>query len=55
MCLTVEALDTKDEQKIAALLRRCHENLGHPSTARFVAMLKAARATETLHSDLQKD
>ena len=45
--LTVEALDTKDEKRIAALLRRCHENLGHPSTARFVAMLKAARANET--------
>ena len=45
--LTIEAFDTKDEQKIIALLRRCHENLGHPSTPRFIAMLKAARANDT--------
>ena len=32
-------------KNLARLLRRCHENL-HPSTPRFVAMLKAARATE---------
>lgn len=44
--LTVEALDTHDDKKIAILLRRCHENLGHPSTARCVAMLKAARAND---------
>lgn len=45
--LTVETLNTQDEKKIVALLKRCHENLGHPSTPRFVAMLKAARANET--------
>ena len=44
--LTVEALDTKDEKKVAALLRRCHENLGHPSTPRFISMLTAARAND---------
>ena len=43
---TVEALETQDERNLARILRRCHENLGHPSTARFVAMLKSARASE---------
>ena len=44
--LTVEALENPNEKNIVALLKRCHENLGHPSTPRFVAMLKAARANE---------
>ena len=44
--LTVEALNTTDERSIVKMLRRCHENLGHPSTPRFIAMLKAARATD---------
>ena len=44
--LAIEQLDTRDEKKIAMLLKRCHENLGHPSTPRFVGMLKSARATE---------
>ena len=44
--LTVDALNTTDERALVKMLRRCHENLGHPSTPRFVAMLKAARATE---------
>lgn len=37
---TVESLDTDDEKKIARVLRRRHENLGHPSNPWFVAMLK---------------
>eukprot|EP00435_Cladocopium_sp_Y103_P075952 s11_g70.t1 len=44
---TVEKLETEDEKKIVRILKRCHENLGHPSNQRFVAMLKAARANET--------
>eukprot|EP00435_Cladocopium_sp_Y103_P063185 s737_g24.t1 len=44
--LTVEALEQPDDKKVAMLLRRCHENLGHPSVPRFIGMLKAARATE---------
>ena len=46
--LTVEGLDEnkQDDKRIAVLLKRCHENLGHPSTPRFIGMLKAARATE---------
>ena len=45
--LTIESLDNPNEKKVIALLKRCHENLGPPSTPRFVAMLKAARANET--------
>jgi len=44
---TVESLETDDEKKIVRILKRCHENLGHPSNQRFVSMLKAARASET--------
>ena len=44
--LTVESLNTEDEKKIVQLLKRCHENLGHPGQARFISMLKAARANE---------
>ena len=46
--LAVEELENQsDERKIASILRRCHNNLGHPSTPKFIAMLKAARASET--------
>ena len=46
--LTVEGLEEHkhDDKRVAMLLKRCHENLGHPSTPRFIGMLKAARATE---------
>ena len=45
--LAVEELENQsDERKIASILRRCHNNLGHPSTPKFIAMLKAARASE---------
>ena len=45
--LVIEQLqDSHDERKIVQVLKRCHENLGHPSQARFIAMLKHARATE---------
>lgn len=43
---TIEFLDVKDQKKLATMIRRCHENLGHPSQARFISMLKAARANE---------
>ena len=41
---TFESLNTDDEKGLVRVLRRTHENLGHPSTPRFVSMLKAARA-----------
>ena len=44
--LTVEGLNTQNEKKMAAIVRRCHESLGHPSQAKFLSMLKAARANE---------
>ena len=44
--MTEELKDDQSEKKVIQVLRRCHENLGHPSQARFLAMLKNARATE---------
>ena len=35
-----------DDKKIMAALRRCHENLGHPSNGRLSVMLKSAHASE---------
>lgn len=35
-----------DDKKIMAALRRCHENLGHPSNGRVCVMLKSAHANE---------
>lgn len=35
-----------DERKIANILKRCHDSLGHPSLPRVMAMLRAARANE---------
>ena len=43
---TIESLGLENEKKLATMIRRCHENLGHPSKARFISMLKAARANE---------
>ena len=44
--LMIEGLaDDKSEGHVMRILRRCHENLGHPSKAKFIAMLKGARAT----------
>ena len=37
---------TNRKKKVVQVLKRCHENLGHPSQARFISMLKNARATE---------
>ncbi|CAE7637419.1 PCSK5 [Symbiodinium sp. CCMP2592] len=34
------------DQKIMVLLRKCHENLGHPSPARLGLLLKAAHASD---------
>ena len=34
------------DQKIMVLLRKCHENLGHPSPARMNLLLKSAHASE---------
>ena len=36
-----------DERHIMSALKRCHENLGHPSNARLISMLKSANANET--------
>ena len=36
----------ESERKIVSVLRKCHENLGHPSPARFVMLLKSAHASE---------
>ena len=44
--MTEGVRDSQDERKIVQTLKRCHENLGHPSQARFIAMLKNLRATD---------
>ena len=36
----------ESEKKVMSLLRKCHENLGHPSPARLVMLLKSAHASE---------
>ena len=36
----------KDPQRIMQAVKRYHENLGHPSNARLVAMLRSAQANE---------
>ena len=36
----------QDDRRVMTILRRCHENLGHPSPARMNMLLKAARASE---------
>ena len=36
-----------DESKIVSALKRCHDNLGHPSNTRLISMLKSANANET--------
>ena len=35
-----------DEPRISAL-KRCHDNLGHPSHTRLISMLQSANASET--------
>ena len=45
--LMIEGLsDERPESHVMRILRRCHENLGHPSKAKVIAMLKTARATD---------
>ena len=34
------------DKHVAAVLKRCHDSLGHPSLPRFIGMLNAAKATE---------
>lgn len=41
----VLAKETEDK-KIMTVLRRAHENLGHPSTGRFISLLKSAKTNE---------
>ena len=36
----------ESERKIMNVLRKCHENLGHPSPARLVMLLKSAHASD---------
>ncbi|CAE7255667.1 RE1 [Symbiodinium sp. CCMP2592] len=43
---TIRGADDENERKIMVMLRRCHENLGHPSVARMTMLLKAAHASE---------
>ena len=38
--------DSQSDRKIMSVLRKCHENLGHPSPARLVMLLKSAHASE---------
>ena len=47
--LSIEDLrreDPQDDRRIMSTLRRCHENLGHPSPARLNMLLRAAHASE---------
>ncbi|CAE7298082.1 GIP [Symbiodinium sp. CCMP2592] len=38
--------NSQDDRRVMSLLRRCHENLGHPSPARMTMLLRAAHASE---------
>ena len=38
--------DSESDARIMRTLRRCHENLGHPSNPKLISMLKSAKATE---------
>ena len=42
----VEDLKIEDNVKLDEILRRAHQNLGHPGTERFIQMLKASGASE---------
>ena len=44
--LAVESLQGDDLKKTEEIVRRCHQNLGHPSKERFVEMLRAAGASD---------
>ena len=45
-CLAAEVLrDGKDKAKILEVLKRAHQNLGHPGVERFCGMLKSAGAS----------
>ena len=35
-----------DEAKVISVLKRCHDNLGHPLNARLISMLKSANAND---------
>ena len=46
---TIEDLrseESQDDRRVMTILRRCHENLGHPSPARMNMLLRAAHASE---------
>ncbi|OLQ02761.1 Copia protein [Symbiodinium microadriaticum] len=46
---TIEDLrseEAQDDRRVMTILRRCHENLGHPSPARMNMLLRAAHASE---------
>ena len=44
--MAVESLQGDDMKKTEEIVRRCHQNLGHPNKERFVEMLRAAGASE---------
>ena len=44
--MAVESLQGHDMKKTEEIIRRCHQNLGHPSKERFVEMLRSAGASE---------
>ena len=43
---TRRSQDPQDDRRIMTVLRRCHENLGHPSPAGLQMLLRAAHASE---------
>ena len=44
--VTEDLADNQSESKVMRVLRRCHENLGHPSNTKLIAMLRSAKASE---------
>ena len=42
----VEGLKEEDDKKLCEIIRRAHQNLGHPGNDRFVEMLRAAGASQ---------
>ena len=46
VCMLESLGESESDARIMRTLRRCHENLGHPSTAKLISMLKSAHATD---------
>ena len=43
---TVYAVEVFSKETDMAVLKRCHENLGHPSNVRLISMLRSANAND---------